>query len=187
MVCCLKGIWGGHPYTVTPTKLAPDLRILGHLWIGNDAIASWSRPISTSDHFKHPCETYTTCLSHCYFVSRSYGCTLIPLHWPSWSQTGQDLGIQGHLWSENDVTLSCLRLIYTSDHLIHPYSTYTKCLSHRYAVSMAHEGTHIPLQQPSWPQTGPDLGIQGHLWSENDVIASCLRLISTTDLFIHPY
>ena len=29
-VCCLKGVWV-HPYTVTPTKLALDLGILGSL------------------------------------------------------------------------------------------------------------------------------------------------------------
>ncbi len=33
----------------------------------------------------------------------------------------------------------------------------------------------------------PDLGIQVHLRSGNDAIASCLRLISTSDCFIHPY
>jgi hypothetical protein len=33
----------------------------------------------------------------------------------------------------------------------------------------------------------PDLGIQVHLRSENDAIASCLRLILTTDHLMHPY
>jgi hypothetical protein len=32
----------------------------------------------------------------------------------------------------------------------------------------------------------PDLGSKGHLWSENDATSSCLRLISTSDHFIHP-
>jgi hypothetical protein len=32
-----------------------------------------------------------------------------------------------------------------------------------------------------------DLGSQGHLWSENDATTSWLRLISTSDHFIHPY
>jgi hypothetical protein len=32
----------------------------------------------------------------------------------------------------------------------------------------------------------PDLGCQGHLWSENDAMTSWLRLISTSDCFIHP-
>jgi len=33
----------------------------------------------------------------------------------------------------------------------------------------------------------PDLGIQVHLWIENDAITSWLRLISTSDYFIHPF
>jgi hypothetical protein len=32
----------------------------------------------------------------------------------------------------------------------------------------------------------PDLGSQGHLGSENDATTSWLRLISTSDHFIHP-
>ena len=32
-----------------------------------------------------------------------------------------DLGIQGHLWRGNDATISCLGLIFTSDHCLHPY------------------------------------------------------------------
>jgi hypothetical protein len=31
-----------------------------------------------------------------------------------------------------------------------------------------------------------DYGSQGHLWSENDTITSCLRLIPTSDHFIYP-
>jgi hypothetical protein len=33
----------------------------------------------------------------------------------------------------------------------------------------------------------PDLGIQVHSRSGNDPITSCLRLICTSDYFIHPY
>ncbi len=36
-------------------------------------------------------------------------------------------------------------------------------------------------------KSAPDLGIQVHLWSENDVITAWLRLISSSDHFIHPY
>jgi hypothetical protein len=32
-----------------------------------------------------------------------------------------------------------------------------------------------------------DLVSQGHLWSENDAISSCFRLITTSDHFIYPY
>ena len=51
-MCCLRAIWV-HPYTITLAKLAQDLRIQGHLQSKNDAIVSWSRLISTSDHFIH--------------------------------------------------------------------------------------------------------------------------------------
>ncbi len=53
LVCCLKGIWL-NPYTVTLAKLPPDLGIQVHLRSGNDAITSWLRLISTSDHFIKP-------------------------------------------------------------------------------------------------------------------------------------
>jgi hypothetical protein len=63
-----------------------------------------------------------------------------------------DLGSQGHLWSDNDVITSWLRLISTSDPFMHPYYAYTKCLSNWYAVSRACWCTLIPLHRPSWPQ-----------------------------------
>jgi hypothetical protein len=53
LACCLKGIWV-QPYSVTPAKLPPDLRIQVHLRSGNDATTSWLKRISTSDHFIHP-------------------------------------------------------------------------------------------------------------------------------------
>ncbi len=85
LVGCLKGIWV-HPYTITMARLAQDLGTQGHLWSGNDAMMSWLRLTFTSDPFIHPWYTYTKCLSYWYAVSRAYGCTLIPLHWPSWPQ-----------------------------------------------------------------------------------------------------
>jgi hypothetical protein len=42
---------------------------------------------------------------------------------------GSDVGVLGHLWSQNDVIMSRLRLTATSNCLPHPYYTYTKCLS----------------------------------------------------------
>ena len=69
-----------------PAKLAPDLRSQGDLRRENTIITSCLWIISASDHFIHPKQTYTTDLSHWYAVSRTYGCTLIPLHQPSWPQ-----------------------------------------------------------------------------------------------------
>ena len=42
---------------------------------------------------------------------------------------GSDFGLLGHLWSQNDVIMSRLRLTATSNCFPHPYYTYTKCLS----------------------------------------------------------
>ncbi len=64
----------------------------------------------------------------------------------------------------------------TSDCFIHPQQTYIKCLSHWYAVSRAYGCTLILLHRPSCPQ----------IWEVNTIM-SCLRLISTSDCFIHPY
>ncbi len=71
---------------------------------------------------------------------------------PCTGQAPPDLGSQGHLRSENYNTTSWLRLIFTSDHSIHPYETYTKCVSHWYAVSRAYVCTLMPLHRPSCPQ-----------------------------------
>jgi hypothetical protein len=75
------------------------------------------------------------------------------------------------LRSGNDATTSWLRLIFTSDHFIHPYKTYTKCLRHWYAVSGAYGCTLIPLHRPSCPQIwgfrftwGAEMMPQCHVW-----------------------
>ena len=34
---------------------------------------------------------------------------------------------------------------------------------------------------------GSDFGVLGHLWSQNDVITSWLRLTATSNYFPHPY
>ncbi len=34
---------------------------------------------------------------------------------------------------------------------------------------------------------GSDFGALGHMWSQNDVIMSCLRLTATSNCFLHPY
>ena len=114
LVCCLKGIWL-HPYNITPAKLAPDLGIQVHLRSANDATMSCLRMILTSEHFIHPYLTYKKCLSHCYAVSRAYGCILILLHKPSWPQIW-GFRVTGGV-KMNDIT-SWLRLISTSDGFI---------------------------------------------------------------------
>ena len=47
LLWCLKGIWL-HPYTVTPSKLLPDLGSQVHLRSENDAIMSWVRLVTST-------------------------------------------------------------------------------------------------------------------------------------------
>jgi hypothetical protein len=42
---------------------------------------------------------------------------------------GSYFGVLGHLWSQNDVIMSWLRMTATSNCFLHLYLTYTKCLS----------------------------------------------------------
>jgi hypothetical protein len=37
------------------------------------------------------------------------------------------------------------------------------------------------------PLLGSDFGVPGHLWSQNDVIMSWLRLTANSNCFSHPY
>ncbi len=48
------------------------------------------------------------------------------------------------------------------------------------------KGIWVHLYTITPAKLAPDLGSQGHLWRENDAITSWLRLISTSDCFIHP-
>ncbi len=93
-----------------------------------------------------------------------------------------DLGIQVHLRSGNDATTSCLRHIHLRPlhtSILDIYKVFELlvcCLKgiwlHPYIIRLA----KLP----------PDLGIQVHLRSGNDATTLCLRLISTSDCFVHP-
>ncbi len=104
-----------YPYT---SKVAPRFGDSGSLeewkWCYN---IMFEADIHLRHHFIHPYYTYTKCLRHWYAVSREYGCTLTPLHQPSCPKIW---GFQVHLRSRNDAIMSLLRLISTSDCIIHP-------------------------------------------------------------------
>jgi hypothetical protein len=60
-----------------------------------------------------------------------------------------------------------------------------KVIEHINMLSMGiqyHSYTVIPTQL-----LGSDFGVQDHLWSQNDVIMSWLRLIATSNCFPPPY
>ena len=60
---------------------------------------------------------------------------------------GSDFGVLGHLWSQNDVNTSWLRLTATSNCFPHPYYTYTKCLSTLICCPLAYSSSLIQLYQ----------------------------------------
>ncbi len=88
------------------------------------------------------------------------------------------LGNQGNLRNENDAITSWLRLISTSYHFIHPFLTYTKCLSHWYAVSREYGCTLIQLHRPSWP----------HIWGLRSLVEwkCCHNIMVEADIYIKP-
>ncbi len=131
------------------------------------------RPLHTSILDIHKC------LSHWYAVSRAYGCILIPLHWPGWPKIW-GLRVTCKVKKSHNVMVEAdiyLRLLHTSIlDIFKVFETLVCCLKgiwlHPYTVTPA--------------RLAPDLGIQVHLRCGNDATTSCLRLMSTSDCFIHP-
>ncbi len=114
------------PYTVIPTLFGSDFGVLGHLWSQNDVIMSWLRLTAPLKLLPASILDIYTMFEHIDMLSidiwqQPY--TVIPTF------LGSDFGVLGHQWSQNDMIISWLRLIATSNCFPHPYSTYTKCLS----------------------------------------------------------
>ncbi len=117
LVCWLKCICIAPLYHYTG-QVAPRFGDSGSLeewkWCNNLMVEAHIhlRPLHTSilDIYK-VFLTFVCCLKAIWLYP--YNVTLAKLH--------QDLGIQVHLRSGNDAIMSCLRLILTSDHFIHPH------------------------------------------------------------------
>jgi hypothetical protein len=87
-----------------------------------------------------------------------------------------DLGSQCHnVMFEADIYL---RLLYTS--ILDIYKTFEP-------LACCLKGIWVQPYSVTPAKFPPDLGIQNHLRSGNDATTSWLRLISTSDHFIHPY
>ncbi len=66
---------------------------------------------------------------------------------------GSDFGVLGHLWSQNDVIMSWLRLSATSNCFPHPYGTYTKkWLSTLICYPWAYSSSFTQLYPHYWCQ-----------------------------------
>ena len=134
------------PYTVIPTLLGSDFGDLGHMSRRNDAITSWLRPNTTSNHFPHPYKTYTKCLRTLICCAKAYSWSLIQLYPP---YLAQNLGI----WvtsSRNDAITSWLRPNTTSNHFPHPYKTYKSVWGHWYAVQRHTVAAFYSYTNPTW-------------------------------------
>jgi len=125
---------------------------------------------------------YKQRLSHWYAVSRAYGCTLVTLHWPSWPQIlefGVACGVKmmalHHGWG---------RYLPSTASYIH-----IRCIKSVWAIgtlSQGHMGTPSSLLLHTG-QLAKDMGKSGSLVEWICFNMSCLRLIFTSDSYMHQY
>ncbi len=176
LVCCFKGIWL-HPYTITPAKLAPDMVRQGHLRSENDAITSWFM-VEADTHLRPP----HTSLLDIYKVFVALVCCLtgIWLHpyTVTWAKLAPDLVHEECKWCHYFMVEADFHLRPLQMSMLDIYKVFEALVCylkgiwlHPYTVTQA--------------KLASDLVRQGHLRSENDAITLSLRMIPTSDLFIH--
>ncbi len=180
LVCCLKGIWV-RPYTVTLAQMPPDLEILGPLWteimVPLHHSWGWYPPqIASYIYSRHIQSVWAIGML-------SQGHMVAPLY-PYTGQVGLRFGKSKSLvewkWCHNIMVEADihLRLLHTSILDIYKVLEPLVCCL---------KGVWVPPYTVTPAMLAPDLGIQVHLWSENDATTSWMRLISPSDPFIHPY
>jgi hypothetical protein len=97
---------------------------------------------------------------------------------------GSDFGFLSHLWIQNDVIMSWLRLTATSNCFPYPYWTYTKYLSTLICCPIAYSSSLTQFYPHYLP---PILGYVVTCGVKNDAFLSWLRLKATSNCFPHPY
>ncbi len=132
----------------------------------------------TLDCFPHPWHIQSVWAIG--MLSQGYGCTLTPLHSPSW------LEILNFCTCEVEMMSSHYGWRWHPPQKDHIHIIHVQCIwGIRIGVlSQGHIGA------PSYPSTGqisPRLWSFRTVWSGNDAITSWLRLIPTSDCFPHPY
>jgi hypothetical protein len=88
---------------------------------------------------------------------------------------GSDFEVPCHLWSQNDVIMSWLRLTATSNCFPHPYYTYTMCLSTLICCPLAYSSSLTQF----YPHYLDQILRFWVIW--DDVIMSWLRLTATSN------
>ncbi len=135
----------------------------------------WQPPWTASViHFKHTQSVW----AHWYTVHRHRVAALHIYTDPTWLR----FWVLCHLRSQNDVIMSWLRLTATSNCFPHSKYTCSKCLRTLICHPQAYCSpyTFIPTL------LGSEFWVLCHLWSQNDVIMSWLRLTATSNCFPHP-
>ncbi len=133
------------PYTVIPTLLGSDFWVCGNLWSQNDVIRSWLRLTPTSNWFPHSFKTYIKLLSKLMCCPWAYSSSLTQLYT---QYLAQILGVLGHLWSQNDIIRSWLRLTATSNCSLIHITRYIQTVwtnwsaVHGHTVAALHSHTH---------------------------------------------
>ncbi len=178
MVCYLKGV-SVQPYTVALAKLAPDLEsqdLVEWKWCHNVGWGWYSLQTASYILIRH----IKVCLRHGYAVSRVYGCTLI-------RDTGQ---VAPRFWNSDspEEWKWCHYIMVEADIHLRPLHTSIVDISKMFELLVCClKGIWVHPYILTSAKLAPDLRSQGHLWSENEATMSWLRLISTSDHFIHPY
>jgi hypothetical protein len=96
---------------------------------------------------------------------------------------GSDFGVLGHLWSQNDVIMSWLRLTVTSKTASHLHIRHIQVFEH---IDMLSIGIWLQPYTVLPTLLGSEFGVLGHLWRQNDVITSGLMLTATSNCFPPP-
>ena len=119
-------------------QVGPRLGISGSFdvrWKWCHIIRSWLRLISTSDHSVHPFRYLQSVWA---MVCCLEGICVHPYNTVPQAKLTPDLGKYGSPVEWKWCYGVIVEAEATSDHFIHPYSEYTKCLSHLYNVSRAY-------------------------------------------------
>ena len=113
------------------------------------------QPTQTASHIH-----YMKCLSTLICCPWAYSSGSTQLH-PHYLLSS-NIGVLGHLWSQNDVITSWWRLTANSNCFPHPYWTCVKCLSTLICCPWACSSSLTQLH--THYLLGSDFGVLGHLW-----------------------
>ena len=162
LVCCLKGMLWVHPNTVTMAKLSPDLGILGRLWsikmVPLRHSWGWYPPqTATHIHIRHIQSVWAIgMLSQGHMGAPLYRYTggVVPIF-------GKPGSLEEWEWCHNVMIEADIHLRPLHTFILDICKVFEPLLCCLKGICM-HTYTYTQTK------LAPDLGIQGHWWSENE-------------------